>query len=281
MVKNVIPSSYQEALKILASGKYRIINGGTDMMVRHRNWAETPPKFKQDILHIHNLSELNDISEEEDILRIGGAVTLDRLLAHPKTPGVMKECLRLFASPAIRNVATLAGNLANASPAGDLILILYLLDARIVIESLGEKKILPVDKVVTGPSKTVLMPEEIIKAIDIPIGVAKQTYFVKVGGRRADAISKVSFAAVYSFDSDVLKDIRMTLGAVNVTVIRDKAFEQTLIGLSKKALMTRKPDILKHYEPLIRPIDDQRSNKRYRKRVALNLIGDFITRIGG
>jgi len=181
-----------------------------------------------------------------------------------------------MASPAIRNVATLSGNIANASPAGDSLVALYLLNAHIVLESLNGQRVLPIEHLITGPRQTLIAKDEIIKEIIVENPEFSKIQWIKVGGRKADAISKISYLSAIHIKEGLITDFRITLGAVYKTVIRSKEIESTCIGKTIKEIKERINTILSLYEGLIQPIDDQRSNRIYRKKVALNIVEKWI-----
>ena len=176
----------------------------------------------------------------------------------------------------MRNIATIAGNIGNASPAGDTLPILYLYDAIIVLESLQGKREIPIQKVITGVRKTTIRDDEMITEIIIPLLPFTKTTFVKVGGRKADAISKLSFTGAVLLEANKINDIRMVFGAVAPTMVRSKEIEAQLIGKTIEQAQELLDDILDLYQELIQPIDDQRSTKTYRKHVSLQLVMDFI-----
>lgn len=277
MVKHHIAKDYADALQRLSEGTYRILAGGTDLMVRNRRLSETPVPFKDDVLYIHGLDELRYVEEEEGHLAIGALTSYEDLLHHPAVPTVLKDCLKILASPAIRKMGTLAGNIGNASPAGDALVVLRLLDAECVLESKDEKRTIPFEKVITGPGKTSIAKTEIIKEIRLPRTAFDKTVFWKVGGRKADAISKVAFAGAVRFSNDTVADFRLAIGAVAPKTVRDETIEDGIKGMKKDGLQASAEEIVKAYEPSIRPISDQRSNAAYRKEVALNMIRTFIT----
>jgi len=276
MVKNVIPASYSEALKLLNEDSYKLIAGGTDLMVQRRSWSETPPEFPENVLYIFNLEELKYIKEEDGYILIGSTTPVEDLLTNDLTPHLLKEAIGIMASPALRHMATIAGNIGNASPAGDTLPILYILDAIIVLESVEGVRELPINEIITGPRRHVIKENEIIKEIKLPISVFTNSAFEKIGGRKADAISKVSFTGAVNIKDDKVLDFRIAFGAVSATILRRKELEQKYIGLTKEELIGKVDDIVVDYDPFVRPIDDQRSNKEYRKTVALNLLRNFI-----
>lgn len=276
MVKNVIPVSYGEALDLLNEKTYKIISGGTDLMVQRRSWSQTPPEFPEDVLYIFNLEELKYVKEVDGYIVIGATTPVEDVLNHQLTPLLLKEAISIIASPALRNMATIAGNIGNASPAGDTLPILYILDALIVLESVEGVRELPINEVITGPRRHTIKENEIIKEIKLPISVFTNSVFEKIGGRKADAISKVSFTGAVNIRNGKVLDFRIAFGAVSATILRRKEIEKKYVGITKEDLISKVNEIVSDYNPFIRPIDDQRSNKEYRKTVALNLLRNFI-----
>ena len=276
MVKHIIPKQYEDALRYLSDRTFKVMAGGTDLMIQKRGTRETPPKFDSNMLYCFNLKELNYVHKEKNFIHIGSMTTLETLLYHQDVPEIMKKVIAEMASPAIRNTATLAGNIANASPAGDSLVALYLLNAKIVLESLDGKRILPIEHLITGPRQTLIAKDEIIKEIVIENLSFSKIQWTKVGGRKADAISKISDLSAVIIEHGKVVDFRIALGAVYKTVIRSKEIESTCIGIEINKLKENKNTILSLYEGLIQPIDDQRSNRIYRKKVALNLIEKWI-----
>lgn len=276
MVKNVIPVSLNEALNLLNERPFKIMAGGTDLMVQRRAWSQTPPEFNEDVLYIFNLEELKYIKEDDGYIVIGSTTPVEDLLYSDLTPNLLKEAIGIMASPALRNMATIAGNIGNASPAGDTLPILYALDAIVVLQSVEGVRELPIEEVITGPRRHVINQNEIIKEIKIPISVFTDSVFEKVGGRQADAISKVSFTGAINIKNNKVLDFRIAFGAVSATILRRKEIESKYLGLTREEIIGKVDEIVEDYDPFIRPIDDQRSNKEYRKTVALNLLRNFV-----
>lgn len=275
MVRHFIPSSLEEALKILDKEKVEIIAGGTDLMVQRKRWAEMVPDFEQTI-NIINIPELSFIEVKDGMLHIGATTSMTNIMNHPETPNLLKDAIYDIASPALRNMATIAGNIGNASPAGDTLPILYVMNAKVVLQSLLATRTVPINEVITGPRKTILKPDELIKEIIIPLTSFTTSSFVKVGGRKADAISKVSFTGAVTMEGEIVQDIRIAFGAVGPTVIRDKEIETKMIDMNINQIKDNLDVVLDSYGEILSPIDDQRSNKEYRKHVALNLLMDFL-----
>lgn len=279
MVKHYIPENLVAALEYIDKNKTEVIAGGTDLMVQRRNWAETPAIFENKVMYIANLNELNYIKKIDDHLHIGAVTPLTDVLNHKDTPQMLKEAIEIMASPALRNCATIAGNIGNASPAGDTLPVLYVYEAFIVLENKNKSRILPIEEIILGPRKTVIMENEIITEIIIPLTNFSEILFEKVGGRKADAISKISFAGAIILKDSKIRSIRIAYGAVGPTVVRNKAIEQKYTNLTRQELKGKISDIKMDYKEIVKPIDDQRSNKEYRKKVAINLLEKFIEAI--
>jgi len=276
MVNHILATTLEEVLNALQQGDTEIIAGGTDLMVQRRNWANTSPRFSKTV-NIFNVQELHYIKVTDNHIHIGSTTPLSEVLQHPDTPSILKKAIYDIASPALRNVATIAGNIGNASPAGDTLPILYLLDAVIVLKSKQQTRLVPIHEVITGVRQTTIKNTEVIIEIILPKPSFTTETFVKVGGRKADAISKVSFSGAAVIKDNVITDIRIVFGAVAPTMVRSKQIEQKLIGTSLP--IQNIAQIMNLYEPLIVPIDDQRSSKLYRKKVAKNLLTDFLTKL--
>jgi CO/xanthine dehydrogenase FAD-binding subunit len=179
---------------------------------------------------------------------------------------------------AIRNIGTFAGNICNASPAGDTLPMLYALDAKVVVMSVSGRREITIENFITGPGSTCLKNDEILTHIIIPNKVFSHTYYHKVGTRKANSISKVSVFAVATVVVDRVSDIRMAIGSCGPTVIRVREAEKRIIGSNVKDLVQMMELILKMFDDNIVPIDDIRSTKDYRSKVALNLIETFLVK---
>lgn len=278
-MEHLIPETLHEALKALYLGEAKVVGGGTDLMVQHRSPAGTPAAFPKTMVFCANLPELRGIRKEGNRIEIGSMTPLETILGDPLCPSLLREAIGQVASPAIRHVATLGGNIANASPAGDTLPVLYLMDAWVELRNLAGLRMILLKDLIEGPRRLKIHPEEMITKIAIPEAPFTSQTFVKVGGRVADAISKVSFAAAAEIDSGHVRDFRFAFGAVGPTVMRDETAEGAWIGASVAELKNGVWRLLDMADPLIRPIDDQRSDKHYRRQVARNLLKDFVEKL--
>lgn len=278
MVKVFISGTLAEALEIRGLHKTLIINGGTDVMVKYRRWNGMAPNFPMDVLHIGSLAELKQIAIVEGKLTIGAAVTLSELLEHPLVPEYIKLPIRQMASPAIRNMGTLAGNLCNASASGDSLPMLYALDAEVTLASVRGIRKLPVRQFITGAKQTQLQPDELATEVTLPLADYTLSYYRKIGGRQVNAIAKASFFAVAIKKNGSVEDVRIAFGSVAPTVIRCRACEESLIGTAEAGLAAKIETVRMRYGELLTPLDDTRSTADYRRQVSLRLLEDFIGR---
>lgn len=278
MVK-CVPSSLDEALKFLSNHDAYIVAGGSDMMVLKRNAAGQLPKFDKDVLYTMNIKELKRIYLEDGEVHIGAGVTLDEVANSDNPPKLLKECINEVASINIRHFATLVGNIANASPAGDTIVVDYLLDAKIKLESVDGVRIVKAEDFVLGVRKTDRKPNELITEIIFPKVHYDGRMWFKVGSRKADSISKVSVAGVYSHKGAKISKFALAFGSVAMTVKRSHELEKEIEGLTAKELDARCEEFVEKYSKIISPIDDQRSNKEYRLLVAKNITRKFIKQV--
>ena len=280
MVK-YIPSSLDDALEFLAKHDAYIVAGGTDMMVLKRNAAGLLPRFDKDVIYISNLKEIKRIYREGNKIHIGAGATLDEVYRDENTPKLLKEAIGEVASINIRHFGTLVGNIANASPAGDTIVVDYLLDAVLKLESKRGVRYVKAEDFVLGIRKIDRKPDELITEIIFEKDHYTGRMWYKVGSRKADSISKVSVAGVYTIKENKITKFALAFGSVAITVRRSHELEKEIEGLTVEELKARKDEFVEKYSQIISPIDDQRSNKEYRLMVAKNITAKFIDKVVG
>lgn len=278
MVKAYKPENLFEALEIIASDRCTIFAGGTDLMVKRRQWAGLEPEFKLPVLFIGHLKELKSIDSMNGYLTIGAACTLTSMLENKIMPDILKKAVSEMASPSIRNAATIGGNICNSSPAGDILPVLYALNAILIVESKNGKREVPIDQFITGPGKNDIKSEEILTGIKVKLEEFNISTYVKVGTRRALAISKLSFTGLCRKKEGVVEDIRIAFGSVGPTVIRNKGLEREMIESGQKSDIEK---ITRKYREIIKPIDDQRSTSLYRMETSIMLLRDFLMKKAG
>lgn len=253
------PTTLDDALAMLRDeGPLVPLAGCTDVYVTLNFGTQPATRF----LNLWGLDELRGIAERDGGMRIGALATHTELQRSPlvraRLPILVDACSQV-GGVQIQNRGTLAGNVANASPAGDTLPVLAVADAVVVLRSAGGERRVPFNELYTGYRATVMRPDELIVAIEIP-PVDGAQWYRKVGTRAAQAISKVVMAAVRGDRP------RVALGSVAPTVVRLSGTEEALargdgIDAAQRVLMRE-----------VTPIDDLRSTADYRKRVCANLL---------
>ena len=267
-----MPRSLDEALAVLEENPgARVYHGGTDLLVQLRKKLVDPPA----LVCLERVEELGALEDAGAFIFLGAGLTHARLLES----GLVKEKLPLLAqalsvlgSPPIREIGTLGGNIATASPAGDSLPPLYCLDASVRLASRKGAREAPLCDFITGPGRTKLTEEELILGVKVPKPEAEEIHhFEKVGRRKAQAISVVSLAARIRLDHDgPVKSARLAWGSVGPTIFTCVEAESELTGrpldiesLSRAAALVRARVV---------PISDVRASADYRRRVAGNLL---------
>lgn len=276
MVEAFRPQNLDEALSIRDSRRTTIFAGGSDLMVRHRGWSGTSPTLPAPALMICHLEELRGIDVHGDRLSIGACTTLAEIIDHPGVPDCVRLPLSCIASPSIRNIATLGGNIANASPAGDTLPMLYALGGRLELRSRSRTDVVDIAGFITGPGSTTLGDDQILTRIHIPLVKYQHLLFDKVAGRRSNSISKLSLYAVARVANSCVEEVRISFGSVAPTVVRSREAEALLAMLPTERIPALLERVKGCFAPLITPVDDQRSTREYRHKVALGLLERFL-----
>ncbi len=282
------PETLREALEIRSRMGAIPVAGGTDLMVKYKKPAGLVPRAGDPVIFLNGVEELRGIKRVDGFIEIGATTELSEILKSEILPPFMREVIRGIAAPGVRNTATIGGNICNASPAGDTLPALYSLDAQVVLASVGARRVLPIESFIAGPGKTVISDDELLVSIRFRNVDFDRYMYKKVGTRKANALSKVSFLGLIKFSSGVLKDgnsrgesfagkeiedIRIAFGAVGPVVVRSRELERRLLSLKDFAMIG---EVITGYEALINPIDDQRSTAEYRREVAINLLKKFL-----
>ena len=249
----------------------RIVSGSTDLGV-----VKNKGKIKLDcFLTLSRVVELSEIRDESDWIRIGARADLSSIeRAVASTHPEFSRLLRIFASPQIKNAATLAGNLINASPIGDTIPFLRVSEAVAVLSSLdgGERRIEVDSFLQPGYKKLDIRPEEILLSIEIPKTRHRYRLY-KASNRRDLDISAATFAARYEVVDGCLRGVRMALGGVGPTVLRMASFETQLEGHPLRPGMV--DPLVSALSGFIQPLSDVRGSKEHRMRLCRNFLYRF------
>ena len=261
----VQPSSLDEALRYLADhgSRARIIAGGTDLIL------ELERRVRADvdvIVDISRIEGLDGISEEGERIALGPLVTHNQCATSPAIVAgalpLAQACLEV-GSPALRNRATVVGNVVTASPANDTISALAVLDCDVHIASADAQRVVPLADFHTGVRATVLADDEMVTGLSIArLSDSQRGCFLKLGLRRAQAISVVHLAAVIDSDSSEVVDAKLALGSVAPTIVRLPAVEAALVGstLDQDDVQTAATAAA----GAVAPIDDLRAPATYR-----------------
>ncbi len=279
MVNKYIPTSIAEALDFLSKHDCYILAGGSDLMVVKKNIAGALPAFDKDVMFVSHIEEMKGIYKDEKGVHIKAGTTLDEVEHSELVPSLLRKAISEVASTNIRHFATLVGNIANASPAGDTIVVDVVLDAVLKLESIDGTRFVKAEDFVLGVRKIDRKPNELITEIIFPEVDYNGELWFKVGSRKADSISKVMMAGIYKIHGKTLENFALVFGSVAIKPVRSHELEEELKGMSLDDVKKNKQHIIEEYAKLIKPIDDQRSTAEYRLTVAKNMIGKFIDQI--
>jgi CO/xanthine dehydrogenase FAD-binding subunit len=261
------PSKLEDALQAMAGGDVTVFCGGTDLTPQTSSGIR---QYAGTLMNIRRIGGLGEIRLDKDTFRIGALVTVTAIKADPlvrQFAPVLIETADRFASDQIRNAASIGGNICNASPAGDMIIPLLVLDASVELASWKGGKMqvrqVALDAFFTAPGKTVKRPDELLTAVvfakPADSFVAR---FRKSGPRPALEISTVSLGIGGRLENGAFTNVRVAMGAVAPTPLRARRVEAALEGkpLDANAIAAAVNSACED----ARPIDDIRASKWYR-----------------
>src|SRR5690348_2837423 len=274
------PTRLDEALDLLDhyGDQARVITGGTDVLVELSRGI----KPTRTLLDITALPDLRYVRQEGDYIALGALATHNDVMASAicveQALPLAQACSEVGA-PQIRTRATVAGNLITASPANDTITPLMALDAAVVLVSREGERVIPLERFYEGVRRTVLRPNELLREIRIPaMGDNQRGLFLKLGLRRAQAISVINVAFVLTFTADdVVEDARITLGSVAPTIVRAATVEAYLRGKRLDAATCADAGRLVSGDAA--PIGDVRGSAAYRVATLESLVSDGLRQL--
>ena len=262
----------RELSKHLQEEQAALLCGGTDLLVKVRSGLASPKL----LLDISDVESLRQIRQAEGDLVIGAAVPQSDVLRHEivreRLP-LLRTVLQTLGSTQIRNRASLAGNLVNASPAADSAIALLLYDARVSVAGPYGERMLPLCELFAAPGQTSLSQGEYLRAVHVPIPDQElRTFYHKVGKRRALTIAIASVGALIRVDGSKLVDARFAAGSVAPTPLRLAALEEYLLTHDLNESSIEAAGAIAR--DAVSPIDDVRATAAYRR----NVVGDLVIR---
>jgi CO/xanthine dehydrogenase FAD-binding subunit len=250
-----------------------ILAGGTDLLIKIKRGLVQP----EILIGLRQVSELQQIQTGEEGLRLGAAVTLYQAEHFPAIQqgySALHEALRSMAAPALRNMATLGGNLCNASPAADTAPPLLIFDAQLHLQKSDQERLLPLAQFFTGPGSSRLMPGELLTEIVLPAPLPDSgSAFLKLGRVSCD-IAKVNVATYLARQGTVCILCRVAVGSVAPTPVRIASVEQLLDGAVVDLPLLRQA--AEAGAQAIVPIDDIRSTAQYRRQVCRVMLEEAL-----
>ena len=266
------PATVDECLAILhARPDAKLVAGGTDLGVesnlRDTRWPH--------LVSVEAIAELRDFSSTPERVMIGAALPLSDIGREwTDAPDIFREWLMLFASPLIRNRATLGGNLATASPIGDAAPMLLALDASVHLAGRSGRRAIPLASFFLGYRKTAMQAGEMLVSVEIPKPLPQCVRFYKIAKRRLDDISTVAAAMAVDLDAGGrVRRSRFALGGVAATPLRVTEAENVVLDQPwNEAAVER---VQRVFDRVLAPLSDHRGSKEYRLDVSKSLVEKY------
>ena len=274
----LISTTLAEALSALAAEPTSmVLAGGTDVMVEVNGGHRRP----ENVIAVGRIPELRTWAHDAGsaTLRIGAGVTYAELEGDPflRWVSALSQAARTVGSPQIRHAATLGGNVATCSPAGDGLPVLAALEAVVHLVSATGNRSLAFDAFMTGPKRTALLPGELIESVSMPVFTRWQGY-AKVGVRNAMVISNAGACLAL----DDIGGVRLALGSVGPTIIRcteAESFARSVVAHDTRSVSDANAvEFGNLAASAARPIDDHRSTAEYRRHAVAVLARRLLRR---
>lgn len=272
------PKSLEEAISLL--GQYRekakIVSGGTDFLMKLKQKQAVPDC----LISLGDICELNYIKDDGTKgLRIGALTTIGDIanssLIRDKF-SILAQAASMLGTPSIRNQATIGGNLCNAAPSADTAPPLLVLEAKVKLVGKDGEKVIPIQNFFVGPGQTMLEHGQILTEIQIPnLQPNNRGAYLKQTRRQGSDLAVVGVAVLVVMEGEVLKDVRIALGAVAPTPIRSKKAEGILRGKKLNDKLLEESSQAASSDS--KPIDDLRGSADYRRKLVTVLTKRAIT----
>ncbi|MBN9076765.1 MAG: hypothetical protein BGN87_15010 [Rhizobiales bacterium 65-79] len=272
------PETVDEAsrLELDLDGDCAFIAGGTDLVVQMSRGQRAPAH----LIDISRLPGMSAISEDGSVVEIGALVThreLELGKGLPQGTDAIRDAARQVGGVQVRSIATLGGNIANASPAADLVPVLMVLDAELELRG-PHGRCVPISDFIEGPRRTTRQPGELITAIRFRApGNGSATSFFKAGRRKAMEIAVVNVAASVTLGADgACRSVRIALGSVAPKTLRAIGAEKALAGSPLSVAAIREAAQLA--ADCCAPITDIRASAEYRRLLVKSLVERALVR---
>lgn len=273
------PTGLPAALATLAAAPRVVLAGGTDL---YATGMPMPERLRQPVLDITALEALRAVRIEDQELIIGATATWASVRDGelPVWLRALRQAAAQIGGEQIQNVATVAGNLCNASPAADGVPPLLALSARVELASIRERRSVALDEFVVGPRRTACRADELMVAIRVPLRSEQaRSAFYKLGARSYLVISIVSLAITLDFDArGRINYAGLAVGSCSARPQRLRSLESRLLGLDRRSLGGLPwSDALAE----IAPIDDIRGSAAYRREAVATLLPRALREVCG
>jgi xanthine dehydrogenase FAD-binding subunit len=274
-MRYVAAATLEDAVAAVATGAVPLA-GGTDLLVAWERRAHP-----EALCDLQRVPGLRGIEERDGRIWIGALTTHAEVAAAPlllAAAPLLREAAATIGAVQVRTRGTVGGNVANASPAGDVLCALYALDAAVELRGPSGARSLPIADFVKGPRRTALAAGEILTGVSFPRPGPELQGYEKLGLRAAQAIAVVSLAVRLQLDGGVVRNANLALGSVAPTPVRAPAAEAALRGRPLDAATVRAA--ARALSATATPIDDVRASADYRRAMAGVLLERFVERVG-
>ena len=262
----------------------RVLAGGTDLLTKMKHRRAVPRR----LVNIKRIPNLDQIRHDALVgLRIGSLATVQTIAASSVIGAkfaALKQAAGVLGTTQIRNVATIGGNLANASPSAEFATPLLVLGASVLCMGVGGERRIPLDELFVSPGKTSLKQDELLIEVQVPNLPAGATgIYLKHGLRKMD-VAIASAAVLMVVDGDLCRDARIALGAVGPVPFRASKAEAMLKGKRLAGGLVESElieEVARAAADESTPIDDFRGHARYRKKLVAMLVRKGLERLIG
>lgn len=263
------PTTLAEASRLFAQEHAQLLAGGTDLVIGMKALTETP----QSVISLQKIPGLAGITADGDSINIGAMTKVREIEISADIQQhhtALAEGAAEIGSIQIRNLATVGGNIAHASPAADTVAGLLVAEAQVDIASADGERTVPINELFTGPGQTVLAPGEIITRFRLP-SPASGSHYIKHKIREVMDLAFIGVAAAVNLDNGTITDARIGLAAVGPTPIRATEAENLLNGNAPTAELVEQAG--EAAAAASSPISDLRCSAEHRKEMV-----DVLTR---